>query len=117
MFFKKKKPRWEPLKCMVSDVTDVIENGLKIAAPLMKMTFSYHDQEHVVGVDIYNEEGKYDFVLDDQRYTSYSEFQEHASINGQRFVDISEPIALIKDEYTGNPRGYTMLAKREIIGD
>lgn len=119
-FFDKimKMIKWEPLKCRPQDIIDVMEECIRIDAPVMETSFDYDGKAHMVGISSYTESVAAPYTdiryfLDDSEFETIDEFKKGATINGRRFMDL-EYIAVTKDLHAGNPRYIPILAEREI---
>lgn len=116
---KKKRYRWKPLLCHTGDVIDLMRELERIDAPTLDLDFEYQGEMYQCGMssDYEEERGFFDtlWYLDGQEFTSLDAFLDGAMIDGVRFSELDAPIALLKEWETGDPRGYTLLAERELF--
>ncbi len=109
--------RWKPLRCMPGDIVDLMRECERIETPMVSLEVEYDGMRQRVGMtsDFERGRGFFDTVwyVDDE-YPSLDAFLADATLGGQRFSDISEPVLVIRDLEIGDPRGNILLAQREL---
>ena len=110
--------RWKPLRCMPGDIVELMRECERIEAPIVSLEVEYDGARQRVGMasDFEHGRGFFDTVwyVDDDEYPSLDAFLANATLGGQRFSDISEPVQVIRDLELGDPRGNVLLAQREL---
>ena len=110
--------RWKPLRCMPSDIVDLMRECERIEAPIVGLEVELDGVRQHVGMssDYERDRGFFDTVwyVDDDEYPSLDAFLADATLGGRRFSDIAEPVLVIRDLELGDPRGNVLLAQREL---
>lgn len=115
-FFHKKK-KWEPLRCRPGAVIQVMEECVRIDAPIMELVLEYENTTHKVGISSDYERGRgffdLEYYFDDQIYFSMKEWKEKAHINGRKFGEL-DAVWVLENEEGRDPRSIPLLAENEI---
>lgn len=112
-----KKPRWPPLYCQTRDIIALMEESIRIDAPMLKLIFEYKGQQHTIGLssDYEPNRGFFDvqYYLDEEIFFSTKEFLGKAEIDSCRFIDICDKIAILEADDHEDPRNFVSLAACE----
>ena len=105
-----KKPA--PLKCKMRDVIDLMDECIRIDAPILALQIDYKQGKHKIGISSdMNRRGQYFdtvFYYDDQEYPSIDQLIQANEISMDHMV------LVIEDENMNDPRDNVLLSKREL---
>lgn len=107
--FKKKNTE---LTCKFQDVFDLMEESVRIDAPITRLIIRMDNQIHKIGVSAdMTRGGKY---FDIVYYFDEGEYKAISELMAALPYSFNAEIVVIEDEDLGDPHSHTLLAEREL---
>jgi len=107
--FKKKNTE---LVCKFQDLFDIMEESVRIDAPITRLIIRVDDQVHKIGVsaDMTHGGEYFDIIY----YFDGNECKSISELKALLPYSFSDEVTVIEDEDIGDPHSYTLLSKREL---